>query len=151
MIALVAQRGGVNQPVGRRLAAAALAVVIVLGSAVLWIGVPAAGFWAGGRLTKTGESFLLFVLGTVPLAMVIGGWLLYRVAARYEALRPPREDAGGHSPWLISVSDERPTLRRRRAGRPLVDVAMTASAVTALVVLTVWFFLFAHMTLAPLP
>src|SRR4051812_43273708 len=73
-------------PIGRRLAAACLAVVIVVGSAVLWIGLPLAGFWAAGRLTKTAESFLLFASGVVPVSMVLGGWALYRVAALYESL-----------------------------------------------------------------
>src|SRR3954452_1245195 len=82
-------------PIGRRLAAACLAVVIVVGSAVLWIGLPLAGFWAAGRLTKTAESFLLFASGVVPVSMVLGGWALYRVGARYESLRPPRGERDG--------------------------------------------------------
>ena len=141
---------GTGDSFARRLAAALLAVVIVVGSAVLWMGVPVAGFWAGGRVTKTADGFFLFVLGVVPVAMVLGGWALYRVAARYEALRPAR-DRDGRSAWLVSLSDERAVLRRRRASRPLVDVAMTASAVTAILALLIWFFAFAHMMLAPLP
>jgi hypothetical protein len=141
---------GPGDSIVRRLAAALLAVAIVVGSAVLWIGVPVAGFWAGGRVTKTADGFFLFVLGAVPAAMVLGGWALYRVAARYEALRPAR-DRDGRSAWLVSLSDERAVLRRQRASRPLVDVAMTASAVAAIAALLIWFFVFAHMTLAPLP
>ena len=136
---------------GRRLVAVCLAVVIVVGSAVLWMGVPIAGFWAAGRLTSNAESFLLFALGTIPIAMVLMGWGLYRVSARYEALRARDRSGEGRSAWLVSLSEERAVLRRRRAGRPLVDVAMTASAVTAIVVMMVWFFLFATMRLAPLP
>jgi hypothetical protein len=149
--ALAAQQDGMPGSLGRRLAAACLAVVIVVGSAVLWIGLPLAGFWAAGRLTKTAESFLLFALGVVPVSMVLGGWALYRVAARYESLRPPRDERDGRSAWLVSLSDERAVLRRRRASRPLIDVAMTASAVTAIVAMLIWFFLFATMRLAPLP
>jgi flagellar biosynthesis protein FliQ len=149
--ALAAQQGGVASSLARRAATACLAVVIVVGSAVLWIGVPVAGFWAGGRVTSNAQSFLLFVLGVVPVAMVLGGWALYRVSARYEALRRRARGGEGRSAWLVSLSDERAVLRRRRAGRPLIDVAMTASAVTAIVVMMVWFFLFATMRLAPLP
>ena len=35
---------------GRRLLAALLALLIVIGTLVLWIGVPIAGFWAAGQL-----------------------------------------------------------------------------------------------------
>ena len=50
----------------------------------------------------------------------------------------------------MSLSEERAGYRRARAPRPLVDVAMTASAVTALVLLLVWFFFIAEMQLAPM-
>jgi hypothetical protein len=135
---------------GRLLGAAALGVLIVVGSAVLWIGVPIAGFWIGGRVTSTSQAFLLFVLGTVPASMVVLGWVLYRLDGIYERLRPREPEEPGRSAWLISLSDERPTLRLRRRGRRLVDVAMTASAVAALVLFGVWFFLFAGSPLAPM-
>jgi hypothetical protein len=149
--AFAAQQEGMAESLGRRLAAACLGAMIVLGSAVLWIGLPLAGFWAAGQLTRTGEAFLLFVSGVVPISMVLFGWVLYKLGARYEALRPRPSERDGRSAWLVSLSDERAVVRRHRAGRPLVDVAMTASAVTAIVVMVVWFFLFAHMNLAPLP
>ena len=76
------------------LTTAALALAIVAGSAFIWIGLPTLGFWVGGQLTTSAEMFLLFVLGSVPLAMVGFGWLLYRVAATYERLRG-RGGAGG--------------------------------------------------------
>jgi hypothetical protein len=136
---------------GRKLAVACLAVAIVIGSAVLWIGIPIGGFWVAGQLTSSATGFLFFVLAAIPLSMVLMGWLLYRVNALYEGLREGEHEAGGRSAWLVSVSDERADLRRRRGPRPLIDVAMTASAVTALVLMVVWFFFFARMQLAPLP
>jgi hypothetical protein len=133
---------------GERLAAAALAVCIVVGSAVLWIGIPWGGFWLAGELTTSAEGFLFAALGGVPLAMGAFGWLLYRVNAVYERLRGgDRRAAVGRAAWLVSSTDERSRLRRARAPRTLIDVAMTASAVSALVLLLVWFFFFAHMTL----
>ena len=66
-------------------------------------------------------------------------------AARASATRPPSRSA-----WNVSLSEERAGFRRERAPRPLVDVAMTASAVTALVLLLVWFFFIARMQLAPM-
>jgi hypothetical protein len=130
------------------LAEAALAACIVVGSGLLWIGIPWGGFWLAGELTTSPESFLFAALGGVPLAMVAFGWLLYRLNGLYEGLRGgDRRAAVGRAAWLVSSSDERGRLRRARAPRSLIDVAMTASAVSALVLLVVWFFFFAHMTL----
>jgi hypothetical protein len=130
------------------MAAAALALVIVAGSAFLWIGIPVLGFWVAGELTTTSEVFLLVVLGCVPLAMVGWGWLLYRINAVYQGLRGGGRPAqSSRSAWLVSSTDERARLRRARAPRSLIDVAMTVSAVAALVLMVVWFFFLAEQTL----
>jgi hypothetical protein len=134
----------------RVLATALLAVAIVLGSAFLWIGVPFLGLWLAGEVATSRQGFLFFVLGSIPLAMAGFGWLLYRVNDAYVRMRGGPTAAPGRSAWLVSQSDERANLRRKRAPRPLIDVAMTASAVTALVLLLVWFFFLAEMRLAPM-
>jgi hypothetical protein len=136
---------------GARAVVALLAVVIVLGSLFLWIGIPLGMFVLAGELTSSATGFLFFVLGGIPLTMVGFGWLLYRVNGVYESLRPgPPRAPGPRAPWLIASSDERAKLRRKRAPRVLIDVAMTASAIVALVLLLVWFFFFASMHLAPM-
>jgi hypothetical protein len=129
---------------------AALAVAIVLGTAFLWIGLPVLLLWAGGRLTTTNTGFLFAALASIPIAMTGFGWLLYRLNGVYENLRGGEGGGGGHSPWLRSLGDERAGVRRARAPRRLIDVAMTASAITAMVLLLVWFFFIAEMHLAPM-
>jgi hypothetical protein len=129
------------------LATAVLAVALVAGSAFLWIGIPLLGFWLAGELTTTTEAFLLAALGGVPLAMVSFGWLLYRLNAVYEGLHGGRRPGGSRAAWLVSSSDERGKVRRARAPRALIDVAMTTSAVVALVLFLIWFFFFAEMRL----
>jgi hypothetical protein len=127
---------------------AALAVAIVVGSAVLWIGIPLLGLWLAGRLTTTAEGFLFATLGGIPLAMVAFGWVLYRVNDLYLRSRGP--DSSGernHSAWLVSVSDERGRSRRERAPRRLIDVAMTVSLSVALVAMVIWFFFLSEMWL----
>jgi hypothetical protein len=126
---------------------AALAVVICLGSAFLWIGVPAGGLWIAGQVTRTPEGFLLFVLGGIPLTMIAVGFLLFRVNAVYERLRPGGPAAPRRAAWLDAASEERPSLKRLRAGRSLLEVSMAVSVVAALVLLVVWFFFIAEMTL----
>jgi hypothetical protein len=136
----------------RTLAVAALAAAMVVGSVFLWIGLPVLGLWLAGELITTTEGFLFAVLGGIPLAMVGFGWVLYRLNGLYERLHPgDRQPTGRRSAWLVSSSDERGRLRRARAPRSLIDVAMTASAVVALVLMVVWFFFLAEMRLAPLP
>ena len=131
-----------------RLAEATLALGIVVGSAFLWIGIPVGGFWLAGELTTSAEGFLLMVLGGVPLAMVGFGWLLYRINDLYAGFRgAERQATMGRAAWLVSSSDERNKLRRAQAPRSLIDVAMTTSAVTAMLLLLVWFLLFAEMDL----
>jgi hypothetical protein len=136
--------------ISRAVVVAALAVLIVLGSAFLWIGIPVLLLWAGGQLTTSNTGFLFAALASIPLAMTGFGWLLYRINGIYEELRGGASREGGHSPWLRSLGDERAPLRRARAPRRLIDVSMTGSAVLAIVLLLVWFFVLAEMKLAPM-
>ena len=134
-----------------RIAAAALAVAIVLGSLFLWIGVPLLGMWIAGQVTTSSVGFLFATLGGIPLTMIATGFGIYRLNALYEDIRPgERRAPQSRSAWNVSLSEERAGSRRARAPRPLVDVAMTASAVTALVLLLIWFFFIATMHLAPM-
>jgi asparagine N-glycosylation enzyme membrane subunit Stt3 len=127
---------------------AVLAVAVVLGSAALWIGIPFGGLWLAGELTSTAQGFLFATLGGIPLAMTASAWLLYRLNDLYERSRGT-EDGGGRrrSAWLVSSSDERNRVRRARAPRALIDVAMTVSASTALVLMAIWFFFYSQMWL----
>lgn len=129
---------------------AVLAAVIVVGSAILWIGIPVLGLWLAGEFASDATSFLFATLGGIPLAMVAFGWVLYRVNDVYERGRVGR-GAPAHSAWLVSSSEERAQSRRARAPRRLIDVAMTASVSLALVILAVWFFFYSKMWLVNPP
>jgi len=122
-----------------------LAALICVGSAVLWIGIPAGGLWVAGEVTRTADAFLFFVLGAIPLTMIGFGFVLFRVNAVYERLRPQAPSAPQRAAWLDAASEERPSIKRLRAGRSLLDVSMAVSVVAALVLLLVWFFAFAEM------
>ena len=127
---------------------AVLAAAIVIGSAVLWIGIPFAGLWLAGEFTTTAEGFLFATLGGIPVAMVAFGWVLYRINALYLRWRGPDENEGrARSAWLVSLSDERGRSRRARAPRQLIDVAMTVSLTVALVLMVIWFFFLSQMWL----
>jgi hypothetical protein len=133
-------------------ATGALAGLIVLGSAMVWIGIPFGGLWLAGRFTTRAEDFLLVVLVAIPTAMVAFGWVLYRVNALYMRRRGPYQgDGRSHSAWLVSLSDERARSRRERAPRPLIDTAMTTSLTIALVLMAIWFFFLSKMWLVNPP
>jgi len=151
VIGLLAHGGGARPSWLDRVVAGCLAVSIVLGSAVVWMGVPVAGFWVAARITGEGVTAVLFALLAIPVTMAAFGWVLYRASARYEALRGGDQRRRGPPAWRVSLSEERASDRRRAGGRPLIDVAMTVSATAALLVLTIWFFFFAELRLSPFP
>jgi hypothetical protein len=127
---------------------AVLGVAIVLGSAGMWIGIPLGGLWLAGELTSTAQGFLFATLGGIPLAMTASAWLLYRLNDLYERSRGTPDGHGRRrSAWLVASSDERSRIRRARAPRPLIDVAMTVSATTALILMAIWFFFYSQMWL----
>jgi hypothetical protein len=136
---------------GRKLLEGLLALVIVLGSLVLWIGVPIGGFWAAGQLFTKSTTFVMFALVAVPLGMVVVGFLLYRVNAIYVELRDEEPRPRSRSGWLVSNTDERRSTRLQQGRRDLIDVAMAGSAIVALVLMFVYFFFLGEMRLAPLP
>jgi formate hydrogenlyase subunit 3/multisubunit Na+/H+ antiporter MnhD subunit len=151
VIGLVAHREGAGPSWPDRVVAGCLAVGIVAGSGLMWIGVPVAGFWVAARITGESVSAVLFALLAIPLTMAAFGWVLYRAAARYEALRGGPERRRSPPAWRMSLGEERASERRRAGGRPLIDVAMTVSAGVAMLVLTIWFFFFAELRLSPFP
>jgi hypothetical protein len=151
MNASAVQPEGTPHSWSERVAVAALAVVIVVGSALVWIGVPVAGLWVAGRITTDPLRFVMFSLLAIPSTMVALGWILYRAGAHYERLRGTEQRGASPPSWRSSLGEERASDRRRKGGRPLIDIAMTASAVTALIAMAIWFFFYATSTLAPLP
>ncbi len=127
-----------------------LAAAVVIGSGLLWLAIPVAGFLLAGRITENATHSVLIALVVAPLAMIGFGWLLGRVNAQYEALDDRRGGPRGPPAWRASLGEERRSAQRRRGGRPLMEVAMTVSAITAMVALLVWFFVFAELRLGPM-
>ena len=94
------QPGGTPHTWGERVAVALLAVVIVLGSALLWIGMPIGVLWVAAHITDDALTAVLVALLAIPTTMVAFGWVLYRVNGYYERLRgsgvaPPIPTARG--------------------------------------------------------
>jgi hypothetical protein len=130
----------------QRIAIGLLAAAIVLGSALLWIGIPIATFWLASQVTSDSVRGVLFSLIVIPAAMAAGAFGLYRLSARYEDLRGA--DPGPRRPpsWRGSLGEG----RGERQPMRLIDVAMTASAVIALALFLAWYFASPDLRLAPL-
>ncbi len=117
-----------QSPVIRALLRQLVGALIVVFCVVLWIGVPVGGLWLAGQLTEDAEVFLFIALGGIPLSMIACGWVIYRLNGIYVGLHEEDEDFF-----------------------PLTEVAMTASAVVALVLMLLWFFFLAEYRLVTPP
>ena len=73
MIGLLAPGGGPRPSALERAATGCLAVVIVAGSGLVWIGVPVVGFWVAARITGDGVTAVLFALLAIPVTMAAVG------------------------------------------------------------------------------
>ena len=99
----------------------------MLGSALVWIGIPVGGLWLAGRITQDPNHFLLLALCSIPTSMVLFGWLLYRVNRVYESVRLGSRVTvvSTRSPWLASSSDAHRRDRTQHAKDPhLSDEAL---------------------------
>ena len=116
-----------EQPRARQIAtrgfdAALVVLIMVVGSLVLWVGVPFAWLFVGGRVQgatdSVGAAIGISMVGAVASIMGIA-WLLAR---------------------LNGVHQER-KMQRGEEPTPLLEMVMVLSAAVALVVFVVWFFL----------
>jgi hypothetical protein len=128
-------------PPTRRLLRAALALTIVAGSLVTWLGIPLFWIWVAAQFSTEHPLVYMVALAACPATMAAWGFMLYRLHAVYVLMGPPPEGPPERrSAWLKSLSAE----RRRRAPASLIDVSMAASVVIAIVAMAIWFFGFAE-------
>jgi hypothetical protein len=116
-----------------RLAAGFLLLLLAVGSLALWIAVPAGWLWVASKITDSGPShFLAAIVGT-PVAIVLFGLVLAWINRLYLRVRWASHDADEYE------SDEEP-----RPVRGPLEPLLAGSLAIALIVLTVWFFVFAE-------
>lgn len=128
----------------------ALGTLTTLVSVNLWTGGPLLALWVGSRVeSAVGQVSMGAVAATVG-ALILVTYLLYRVLAfltlHYnEAIGRviPRQQL----PWLKPMSGER---RSEEVRQPLtaVERIVVVTVVLAVLVFEVWFFFFAHYSLA---
>jgi hypothetical protein len=116
-----------------RLAAGFLLLLLAVGSLALWIAVPAGWLWVASKITDSGPShFLAAIVGT-PVAIVLFGLVLAWINRLYLRVR-----------WAAHDTDEHEYDEEPRPVRGPLEPLLAGSLAIALVVLTVWFFVFAE-------
>jgi hypothetical protein len=120
---------------GMRLLEYTLAVGVFVGSFALWVVAPFGSLWIASKLAKDATTMMIYVLFITPVAMTACAFALGAIYRAY--LRVSRaEVTRDRTAWLGSLSGDRGVKRGRR---PILDVSLTVSAITAIVLLAVWF------------
>lgn len=120
---------------GDRMVAAFLWLLMALGSLAMWVGVPAAWLWIAGKITSDqAQHITLSVIG-VPLAIIIWARGLFWLNRLYMRVTMPR---------LMRELEETPEDEEPRVIRGPLEPLLVGSLVVALVVMAVWFFIFAE-------
>jgi hypothetical protein len=125
---------------GTRLLEYTLAAGVFVGSFALWVVAPFGSLWLAAQLAKDAVTMMIYVLFITPVAMTACAFALgalYRAYLRVSGAQPTRD----RTAWLGSLSGDR---RVSRGRRPILDVSLTFSALTAIVLLLLWFFLLAE-------
>jgi heme/copper-type cytochrome/quinol oxidase subunit 2 len=122
-----------SSPAGilERLAAAFLLALLAVGTLVLWIGVPSATLWAASKLADSLATHFVIGLAMTLTGMIVWGAFLFWLNGLYLRVAGHGEDA------------EDPDAPPRRIRGPL-EPLLVGSLVIAIIVLFVWFFVFAE-------
>jgi hypothetical protein len=127
-----------------------LGVLTTLVSINLWTGGPLLALWVGSRIQAAVGQLSMGAVGATIGVLIVETFLLYKLLAllnnRYNAVlgrtEPRRQTA-----WLKPMSGERRTIQVQRP-LTLVERITVVSTVVAFECLVVWFFFFAHYSLA---
>jgi hypothetical protein len=132
--------------IAKKLTALFLILLMIVGSLVLWIGIPVGWIVLASHLTSTSAPtlgpYVLLIFG-IPVSMFLFGRFLYRLNTLYGNVTGSSADSQVRSPWLKSMRAERDNTRPRS----VLDVVMIASVSVAALAFAIWFFFFAGSSL----
>jgi len=132
--------------IGKKLAALILILLMIVGSLVLWIGIPVGWIVLASHLSSSSAPslgpYVLLIFG-IPVTMFLFGRFLYRLNALYGDVTGTTPLVQVRAAWLKSMRAERGNTRPRT----VLDVVMIASVSVALVAFLIWFFFFAGSSL----
>jgi hypothetical protein len=114
-----------------RAIAAFLLLLMVLGSVVLWVGVPVGGLWLASKLTDSFGLHMPIALAIIIPALFLGAGALAWLNSLYLRVISAGEEDPPRMPWQA---------RRRGPLEPILAITFGI----AVIALFVWFFMFAH-------
>ena len=123
-----------------------LVLLMGLGSAVMWLGIPLVLVYAASQLADTSSPTLgpyLIVFIGLPIGMAIMAKLLGYLDRVHQAYTRTGDDRPQQAPWLRSMRGERGSTRKRG----VLDTVMIVSVGLALGGFGLWFFGFAGSSL----
>ena len=127
-----------------RLTQVALVAGMVLATLNLFTGAPLFGLWVGSRVVTHGQITMLAVLVIAAVmfaacsSMVV---LLSTLGARHDRITGRTATVRRHTPWLRSMSGERPSdVPGGQARLNALEYVLVAGVVVATLLFELWFF-----------
>ena len=129
-----------------RIAAVGIVALMVVGSLMLWVGIPIFWLWVGSKLQEGSQPSMgpyAVVLAGVIFSMIVMGKALSRLNQAYARATHSDANVRVRMPWHRSLRGE------RDSGRPrtVLDVVMVGTVSLALLTMGVWFLFFAKFQL----
>ena len=110
------------------------AIGIVVGSLLLWLGIPAAWVWIGTSVAEDqATGYGIALVGAAP-SMAVWGWALYRLQLHRNRLTGVPQSEGQRAGWLRSLSAGRDEGRNTS----LLESSLVLSAIVAGVAFALW-------------
>src|SRR5215210_2478472 len=127
-----------------RLARVALVAGMVLATANIFTGAPLFGLWVGSRVVTDGQITMLAVL-VVAVVMFAACYsmvlVLARLGARHSQLTGRVATVKRHTPWLRSMSGERPSnVPGGHARLTALEYVLVGGVVVVVLLFEWWFF-----------
>jgi hypothetical protein len=131
----------------RALHAAALVVLMAIGSVTIWIGLPIAWLWIASQVQGSSSdpsfgAYGLIIVG-LPLSIVVVAKGLASLDRTYARVTGAAPEERRQLPWLKSMRGERAEPRRYT----VLDRVMVVSVGLAVTLMGIWFFFFAGSSL----
>jgi hypothetical protein len=125
-----------------------LILLMVLGSLMLWVGIPVGWLWVGSQVAsdsqQTSLGTYMLVLVAIVASMIAVGKALSSLNRVYGRVTGEDPSVRVRMPWHRSMRGE----EDHRPPRQILDVVMVTTVGLALLVFLLWFALFAG---SPLP
>ena len=122
-----------------------LAAAITLVGINVWTGGPLLALWIGSRAQGSGPPTMgavfvvVVILALVTFALV---WVLGRLSRAYEHMTGQEPTVRQHTPWLRSMSGERPNYEGVKPTISTPERILVGMVVVVFVAFEIWFFFF---------